>query len=415
MRSIFNKIANKEVRATYYVLTFLSDLAISLTFATYVLFLLKNGLDLFQVNMVNFAFMTGALIFEIPTGAYADYFGRKKSIILSSFLMAGGLLVYFFSKNMTMFIIAELIGALALTFESGALDAWLVDSLQKQNYIGKVDFVFSKASMVSKGVGVAGGLIGAYLGNINLAIPFGAGAVIFILTGFAGMILIENDHIIKKKFSITKGLKNMSDISRDSIRYGLKHPVVLWLIAASILSLFAFMPLNMFWSPRLNNLAGGDKVWLMGWTWAGISLFMLIGSYLVTNLIKRNKHHSWILIVSTLTLSLPIIIGSYSQFFSVALFTFLIFEIGRGMHSPVKQSYLNKHIPSEQRATVLSFDSMMGKLGGAAGLVIFGWIAKHSSIQLTWLISGALLLLLIPIYLKSKTNEEFLIGSKQIT
>ena len=402
------------MRTIYYVITFLTDLAVSLTFATYVLFLLKNGLDLFQVNMVNFSFMIGGLIFEIPTGAYADYFGRKKSIVLSSFLMAIGLFVYFFSKNMTMFVIAELIAALALTFTSGALDAWLVDSLQRQKFTGKVDFVFSKANIISKSVGIIGGLAGAYLGNINLAIPFGVGAVLLLFTGFASMILIEDDSPIKKKFNIVEGLKNMADISKNSINYGLKHPVVLWLIVASVLSFFSFMPLNMFWSPRLNELAG-DKVWLMGWVWAGFSVFMLLGSYLVTYLTKKDKHHSWILVATTIIMALPVIVGSYSQFFVLVLSAHLIHEVGRGMYSPIKQAYLNKHIPNAQRATILSFDSMMAKLGGAIGLVFFGWIGKHSSIQLAWLISGITLLCLIPIYLKSKTNEDLLDENKTIS
>jgi len=75
------------------------------------------------------------------------------------------------------------------------------------------------------------------------------------------------------------------------------------------------------------------------------------------------------------------------------------------MLTPAHKSYLNKHIIGEKRATVLSFDSMIGKLGAAIGLVVFGWVAKNTNIQTAWFISGMLLLFLIPIYLKVRHNE----------
>src|SRR3989338_1793396 len=104
----------KDVKSVYYLLTFLFEFAEGLTAATYVLFLLRQGLDLFQVTLVNLSFMIGIFIFEIPTGAYADYFGRKKSVILSSTFLIIALFIYFVSSNITMFIVAEVIAALAL-------------------------------------------------------------------------------------------------------------------------------------------------------------------------------------------------------------------------------------------------------------------------------------------------------------
>jgi MFS family permease len=394
----------QDVKSVYYLLTFLFEFAAGLTFATYVLFLLSRGLDLFQVTLVNLSFMIGIFIFEIPTGAYADHFGRKKSVILSSIFLILALLIYFESTNIAMFIIAEIVAALAFTFASGALDAWMVDSLESKNYTGKVDFIFSHAAIIGKTAALLAGLIGAYIGSVNLALPFGVGAVVAFLALLVSIFYIKENIQPQKSLDLSGALFQMTQVTKNSIAYGVKHKVVLWLIISSILTTFAFQPLNMFWSPRMNELAG-NKIWLMGWVWAAISLSMMLGSLLIKQLLKREKSYTWILILTSLILAIPILLVSTSSVFGVVVMGFLMYELGRGMLTPTHKAYLNRHIPGEQRATVLSFDSMMARVGAALGLVILGWTAKNYSIQVSWLISGLLLFLLIPIYLKARKNE----------
>src|SRR5207244_3244110 len=65
---------------------------------------------------------------------------------------------------------------------------------------------------------------------------------------------------------------------------------------------------------------------------------------------------------------------------------------------PGKAGYLNAHIPSEQRATILSLDSFFANLGGVAGQTGWGWLAKRRSIAEAWVASGATLVLGVPLY-----------------
>lgn len=400
-----NNIRAKDTRAVYYLLIFLFEFAIGLSFATYVLFLLNKGLDIFQVMLINLSFMIGNFIFEIPTGAYADYFGRRKSIILSSLFMIVGLLVYFESINIFMFVIAEVILALSLTFASGALDAWMVDSMENKGYIGRVDFVFSHAAIIGKVSALLAGLIGAYIGSISLALPFGVGAVVALAALLVSVFFIRENFTQKKTLNLGTSLSQLGMVAKDSITFGANHKVIFWLILSSILAQLAFQPLNMYWAPRMNELAG-NQIWLMGWVWAGMCTFMILGGFIVKALLKKEKSYAWILITTALFLSIPILLSSVSNIFSIVLVSFLTYEIGRGMLNPAHKAYLNKHIPSEKRATVLSFDSMMGKAGAAFGLLILGWIAKNTNIQITWFISGILLSVLIPIYLRARHHEK---------
>ncbi|PJA86752.1 MAG: MFS transporter, partial [Candidatus Moranbacteria bacterium CG_4_9_14_3_um_filter_42_9] len=76
------------------------------------------------------------------------------------------------------------------------------------------------------------------------------------------------------------------------------------------------------------------------------------------------------------------------------------------MVGPIKQAYLNQRIPSEQRATILSFDSMMGRGGAVLGLLGSGYLAERSGIPLTWLVSGCILAVGVAVFYKLGNGEK---------
>ena len=60
---------------------------------------------------------------------------------------------------------------------------------------------------------------------------------------------------------------------------------------------------------------------------------------------------------------------------------------------------MNEHATSAQRATILSVRSMAFTLGGAAGLVCLGFLARETSIANAWLVTAGLYALAVPAYL----------------
>ncbi len=103
-------MAKRTIRL-YLLFTLLTKLSMSFIAATYVMFLIGRGLNLFEANLVNFAFFTTLFLCEIPTGAVADVFGRKMSFVISCFLYAIGMFVYASSHSLYGFIAAEVIAA----------------------------------------------------------------------------------------------------------------------------------------------------------------------------------------------------------------------------------------------------------------------------------------------------------------
>jgi len=97
-------------------------------------------------------------------------------------------------------------------------------------------------------------------------------------------------------------------------------------------------------------------------------------------------------VVSQLLVGLGIILaGAFSSYvLSVALF--LGHEIARGAFLPIKDAYLNDNIPSKERATLISFESISHHIGGAVGLLVSGFLAQRVSISFTWIIFGLILI-----------------------
>lgn len=113
----------------FLIFTFITRLAFAFSFATYVMFLISRGATLIEISLINISFMIAIAVSEIPTGIFADLVGRKHSFLISNLIMAAGLMIYFFSHNFWMFIAAEMIAGIGMTFRSGALEAWVVDAV----------------------------------------------------------------------------------------------------------------------------------------------------------------------------------------------------------------------------------------------------------------------------------------------
>lgn len=403
MKQFFLKAKNKEAVTVYYIGTFLTDFAMALTFAIYVIFLLRSGLDLLQVNLVNFVYMISVFALEVPTGAFADFLGRRKSVLIATVFLILGSFLYPMFRNFQMFIVAEILISFYSAFSSGAFEAWMVDTAKKQGFTGKVDFVFSQANIISKAALVTGGLAGAYLANYEIGLPFYVGGVVGIVAFLFFLFFMEDSHETKA-FSFKQNLLKMKSIAVDSINYSVKHKVIFWLVFGAVLSSFIYQPLNMYWGPRFNEMAG-NQIWLTGWMWAIMSLFMMAGAYLVRFSLKKGKSYTYLMVLVSLGIFIPVIISANSHYLLVAFPVYLVYELARGVEKPVQQAYVNKYAESEKRATILSFESMMGSLGAAIGLVFFGWIAKNSSIEVSWTISAVFALILIPVYLMAKNKE----------
>jgi MFS family permease len=116
------------------------------------------------------------VVFEIPTGVFADTRGRRASFLMSIAVLCATTLAYVgvakAHGGLLAFATVSVAMGLGFTFYSGAVEAWLVDALKSTSHDGQLDMVFARGSMVTGVAMLVGTLGGGLLGGIDLPLPY---------------------------------------------------------------------------------------------------------------------------------------------------------------------------------------------------------------------------------------------------
>jgi len=388
------KLTINPVVATYFSFSSLFTFAFSFIIATYVPFLTEKGMNLWQINVINASFMLFNVLSEMPTGIFADRFGRHHSITISCFLLSFSFLIYYFSNSFWLFILAEVIGAIGRTFVSGALSAWITDSLIARGEFHLKDKIFRQELSFRQVGAIIGCVIGSKLGGINLNLPW-IGTIIFMfLAGVFSYLFIKENYILemrdKTKINIIKQIT-------DSCQQGVKNKKLLYVVSFGALVTFSIQAMNMQWTLLFKKDYNFDSSQL-GYLFVFVSIFMSLGGLFSKYITKLVKDERLSLIISQLITAITMIIASRAGGLLLMSSAFLLNEFGRGTLEPLTKNYTNNIIKSKQRATMLSFESMFAKLGAFIGLLVSGFLANSFGILNTWFFSGAFLLVGIIIF-----------------
>jgi MFS family permease len=375
----------------YYTLSFMFSVGgMSIISAIYATFLLKHGLSLLEVNIVNAIFYVTLFTFEIPTGAFADIFGRKASFVAACVLMGLGMFVYGSSETIVGFIVAEMISALAHTFRSGAFQAWLVDNLKHYGYEGEFNRIFGRESLINKIGGGFGAVLGSYLLQYNPAFPFYYGGSMVLLCAVISLFVMKEEYFVRGHLSFKNGFVSMRNIMTSSIRYGVNDKAVRFILVLTGIQIFAVQALNMYWQPFFS--AKGLVEVHLGYLYNGMMIFLALGAGLASRFLIVGKE-KFVIVLLHASIGLLVVITTMFTNTNMIILLFLLHEVPRGCLGPYMDNYIHKRIPSNERATIISFSSIAHHVGGTIGLLVSGLIAQSFGISSAWIVSGLFLLI----------------------
>ncbi|MBP6885827.1 MAG: MFS transporter [Candidatus Pacebacteria bacterium] len=382
-----------EIRETirhYLVLRAVSKFGMAFTNAYYVTFLMARGLNLLEVNLVNFSFFTTLFLCEIPTGAFADVFGRKRSYVLSCALVAAGMVTYGCATSFWGYVAAEVIIGIGLTFASGAFRAWLVDRLHHQGYRDSLTDIFAREEQMAGGIGILAPILGVYLATFGVALPWHAGGIMMAIASIlAARYMREEDEFVKTTVSLRGGYLRMRDIAVQSAQYSRTNTAVRFILAMSILQTFAVQALNMQWQPFFRSLTVSTTS--LGYIFASMSIALMVGSGYARRFLRFFGSERTALLAAQALTGISILATVATSTFGIVLAAFLMHEIGRGIINPLRDVYLNDNIPPQERATIISFAALASHIGGMAGLLASGVIANYTTITTAWNVSGVMM------------------------
>jgi MFS family permease len=401
-------LANR-IQRVYLTLQAGNTLAASFIFGINTLFLLDAGLSRLEVFAANAFFTAGMVLCDIPTGVVADIWGRRTSYLLGTITLSGSTFLYWLlwvtkAPFLPWAIVSMLLG-LGFTFFSGAVEAWLVDALHYAEYDGALEQVMGRGQMFS-GAAMLGGSVagGAIAQATSLGVPFLMRVGVLLAMFFiAHRLMWDLGFTPDRSKSVLGATREVLD---SSLNYGLKNPPVRWVMLAapfaSGVGIYTFYALQ----PYLLRLYGNPKAY----TIAGLAAAIVAGAQIVGGYLAPRFRHLFgkrttpLVLGALLSAAILAVLGLTASFW-LALVLLVLWAMVFAAEMPIRQAYLNDMIPSRQRATVLSFASSMGSVGGVVIQPALGKAADAYSYATSMAIGGAIQLISAPFLYLSRRER----------
>jgi MFS family permease len=332
-------------------------------------------------------FLFWVFMLEVPTGVIADKFGRKISVATGCLLFAADMLFFGLSQNYYLLFAAEFLGAVGMTLISGADQALLYDSLVALKAEERARFYFSRY----EAAGTLGLLvafpIGSWIAGLRnyprlLPVPFALTTLSAVLAAGMFFQMREPPRAKPKEHFLKMGMLGLRTLfARRELR-----AYVFNAITISSVTFFAFW----FYQPVMQR--AGLSVTYLGFIGAGFNLFSAILLANVSILEKAIGVRRLLLLTAFVPAILFIALG-FMHLLAFAIPALFILVGCKMVRIPILNALINRHVESENRATVISSVSLLERFVTFLLYPVVGWLADldRSLNYALWLLGGVCL------------------------
>lgn len=382
----------------FYLSTFIYSVS-AVIFPFYILFFRGLELSFFQIALTTGAFFALQFLFEVPTGAFADSYSRKFSVLIGLFFSA--VIVFFMGFAQTfweIFVIWALLGFFS-TFISGAQEGWVIGNLNKKKRKDLHQEFFIKLQVISAAGFIAAPLLGSLIvaqeGMGFLWTVFAAG---FLVCGL--VLLFAPEHYRPVNASISKALHNNLSLAKKGFRVVLKKKQLLYLMLGGLFYIFMSIG-EEAWQPYLVGLS--LPVEGLGYVYAALALLSTIAAF-SPRYLKRfpiGKTLVWTELLCALFFAAVFFI--VPPLYMLALIPFLLTSSIWVATQPLKETFLHKHTPESFRATVVSIKSMVDSIAIIVLMLLGG--ALMDALPLRYVIALGAVFVVGAVYFYSKLKD----------
>jgi MFS family permease len=363
-----------------------------------IIYFLSFGFNIVSITTL-FAISTIIMtFFEFPTGAIADYDSRKKSMMISYFLMAIAFFGLFIFENFWFLAVSWILGDIAWTFFSGCSSAWSIDALKIGKQKSKIVSLISKSYIFEKGGHIIGGLAGLILISINFRLIW-----LFVSVSQMFMFFIVWKYMEERNFKPEKVqcnyLKKSLIKAKESLSFILhkKNRQLRVLMLGDFIGIlaqsafFVGMPLLFVQVLGLNPESLSGIVTII----AGITIL----SPLIAERVANTKGIKYALVLFVFLESFFIFGFSLSNSVIFAIALLVLLRITLEILSVVGDSAYHHEFDSKIRASLGSASNVIWAIGNSISVFLAGLSIHFFGVVTTLLISGILVLIEALIYL----------------
>lgn len=311
-------------------------------------FLLQLGINNTQIGFIWSLVLFSQMIFDYPTGSFADKYGRLRIFTIGMIFMGIATIIIAKSYNVLMLYISGILLGLGESQVSGTLFPWFVNSISIENNKEKQEYIFkinAQSQFLTNIIGVLTGFIISFF-NIDYK----------TLLIISGMLYIVNGVFIYFSFEDNKSTEtDLVKIGKKSLLFFIKERK-LWIYTLALTSSYSFYSIYLFiWQPV------GKSLGITGSRLGSVYSLYLISFAISAFISKRNiKEFVYVLCTSLIPVSLIVIYCSHN------LILYLVGIVSLGFNYKMAMlkimGTIHNFISNEVRSSVISLVSSLSSV-----------------------------------------------------
>lgn len=389
----------QSVRVTFYTLRTIAPLvfAMWLTMANLYFATAITG-DPFRLATLLVALEVTTFLFEVPTGIIADSFSRKWSIVVGYLIWGGGFLLQAIVPVYEIALLSQAIWGLGFTFVSGAPEAWLVDELGQD----EAQTLYMRGAQLGQVSTLLGIGLATLLATFDLALPIATGGIATVLLAALLAVIMPEDGFVptRRNASITTNLRGTVATAVRLLRGNaiIRSIALIGIVIGSSVGGF-----DALYTPHIvqNHILPlfGVEIWF-GILLASVTILTIPAIELLKRRLLRpgpasiTRGLAWLAAGA----SLGNLVFVWAPGFYVAASAFCFSQVLRTATKPLFMIWINRHAPTEVRATVISMYWQANASGHIIGAPILGAIGSWYSLRAALTAASLALLPVVPIY-----------------
>ena len=344
-----------------------------------------GGLTFSEQMILQSYFMFMIFLLEIPSGAIADFLGRKKAIIFSALTVIMAAFTYSITPNLFLFYLAETLWAFSIALISGTDEAFLYTSLKVLGHEDKLPTIMGSIRTVNLIALTISAPLGSIIAKV-VSLQFTMTCLGIIYIGAFITSLTYHEPKIKNN----KKSQNYISIIKDGFKELKKNKILRILCFDRLfINILIFF---LFWTYQPYLFAVGiDYLW-WGFILAGMNLVNALSSFLIPIILRKvNKKKIFLILVDIINGFAFLFLGLTTKPFLGIIILLVIVGVGYPRYL-IYMHGVNKQIESENRATVLSTINMFQSLSMAILYPLIGFVVETWSVYWFFIFNGIAIL-----------------------
>lgn len=389
----------------YYGLEFVLSLPAWVVVAV---FLVRDiGLSPLELILVGTVMEAAVFLFEVPTGAFADAYGRRRSIAVSCALQGAAYILVGSASDFTTVLVAWALWGFGWTFMSGAYQAWITDEVGSD----RVGRVFARGNQFAY-VGALVGLVGSVaLATLSLRLPIVAVGVALVALGVATLLFMpETGFERSAREEGENPIRELRGAVTNGVRYVRVQPLLLAIVAIDFFGGMSTEAMDRLREahfirdvglPRIGSL--DPVVWFGLFGVGGLAIGFVASQYLVRRFEREDPPSlvRWLTVI-TAAQGIALALFALSGTLGLALAALWLYGLTRSLDSPLYMTWLNQNIgDSSVRATVISIAGQSNAIGQAGGGPLLGVVGNLFGIRAALLAGAAVITPALALYARA--------------